>query len=402
MKNVIFLGCVVPPKLRYFDRRAKLNCNQSYLFSDNVLSALSVFTRSVFCVSVHPIPYFWVSGVYFTGAAFLKYHGLFLGLLPTVNFPVVKELIRFFGGVLCSLWIIFFRAGRGGWVFIHGLNSPFILVGFLLRLFGYKICVILTDSPGGPLKGEPRVLSWLRLLNKWFIGSVTRHADAGLALTHSLANTFIPGLPVLVFPGFSNVDKFLSLPNVDLNIKDEMIVCYAGSLQAQYGVINIIKIVGEIKSAKIRLLVCGGGEGVEDVSTLSSRYTNVDYLGMLGEEDLLDLYGSVNVFVNPRPNGFTDINNSFPSKLMEYLATGRPVISTPLPWVPEDILNTIKFTATDDPDDIKSAILDVHDNYAAYASDEMVLRRIRVAQDYSPASIGGKISIFLDGGVSDV
>jgi glycosyltransferase involved in cell wall biosynthesis len=41
-------------------------------------------------------------------------------------------------------------------------------------------------------------------------------------------------------------------------------------------------------------------------------------------------------FINPRPTGQMFTRYSFPSKLLQYMATGKPVISTRLPGIPSE------------------------------------------------------------------
>jgi glycosyltransferase involved in cell wall biosynthesis len=49
---------------------------------------------------------------------------------------------------------------------------------------------------------------------------------------------------------------------------------------------------------------------------------------------LAGLMGQADIFVNPRPSMIPENRANFPSKLLEYLSWGRPVISTLTPGVP--------------------------------------------------------------------
>ena len=54
----------------------------------------------------------------------------------------------------------------------------------------------------------------------------------------------------------------------------------------------------------------------------------VRYLGFVEREELLRTMQRGLVLVNPRPPSLPEHRYNFPSKILEYLATGRPVIST--------------------------------------------------------------------------
>lgn len=94
------------------------------------------------------------------------------------------------------------------------------------------------------------------------------------------------------------------------------------------------------------LWICGKlalrGEGVH----LQHRFDaneRIKYFGVVPEGQLEEFSMRADAFVNPRPTGIQDHMMNFPSKLLEYLSYGKPVISTMTPGVaPEfaDILYT--------------------------------------------------------------
>jgi glycosyltransferase involved in cell wall biosynthesis len=66
-------------------------------------------------------------------------------------------------------------------------------------------------------------------------------------------------------------------------------------------------------------------------TTLESDFPEVKYFGFVSDEDLHSLSLKADVFLNPRP-GSNKVNYGiFPSKILRYLAYGKPVIST---WTP--------------------------------------------------------------------
>jgi glycosyltransferase involved in cell wall biosynthesis len=54
-------------------------------------------------------------------------------------------------------------------------------------------------------------------------------------------------------------------------------------------------------------------------------------LGFVSEEKLISLSRQADIFVNPRPSSIPGNERNFPSKILEYLTFGKPVVST---WTP--------------------------------------------------------------------
>jgi len=63
------------------------------------------------------------------------------------------------------------------------------------------------------------------------------------------------------------------------------------------------------------------------VEALAGADPRIRYLGFLERDELLERLRRSLVLVNPRPAGRPENRYNFPSKILEYLATGRPVIS---------------------------------------------------------------------------
>jgi glycosyltransferase involved in cell wall biosynthesis len=70
------------------------------------------------------------------------------------------------------------------------------------------------------------------------------------------------------------------------------------------------------------------GERVKDFAKKDPR---VQFLGFLSPEGIGELYESADVLVSPKRVSSAVAELSFPSKIVEYLSTGKPVISTDLP-----------------------------------------------------------------------
>jgi glycosyltransferase involved in cell wall biosynthesis len=74
----------------------------------------------------------------------------------------------------------------------------------------------------------------------------------------------------------------------------------------------------------------------DDVIAAAKTDNRIHYLGFLSTESLVEKMCQATVFINVRSAETPFIAYSFPSKLLEYMAFGRPTITTALPGIPNE------------------------------------------------------------------
>lgn len=110
------------------------------------------------------------------------------------------------------------------------------------------------------------------------------------------------------------------------NSKKQKIIVYTGMLTKWGGIILLLKAFKKIKDPNIQLWVCGHGNSSELELALKED-PRIYFFGFVSELRLKEIYQHASIFVNPRPR-ILDNNMNFPSKILEYLSYGKPVIST--------------------------------------------------------------------------
>ena len=65
------------------------------------------------------------------------------------------------------------------------------------------------------------------------------------------------------------------------------------------------------------------------------------------------------LLVNPRPTHEEFVKYSFPSKTMEYMASGTPVLTTKLPGMPKEYYEYVDFIHSETPDGVAQALKQV-------------------------------------------
>ena len=126
---------------------------------------------------------------------------------------------------------------------------------------------------------------------------------------------------------------------VESTKSDEKYILYSGTLAKRYGIQTLVKAFHKSNIPDVKLYICGAGDSQKMIESYSQKDKRVRYLGQLRREDVLKLQKNAMLLVNPRtPEGeFTKY--SFPSKTMEYMASGVPVLMYRLPGIPEEYFN---------------------------------------------------------------
>lgn len=113
-----------------------------------------------------------------------------------------------------------------------------------------------------------------------------------------------------------------------VNNHDETIYMYAGILEPVTGVDMLLNAFSRNWNPSLRLKISGKGSLEKMVLDAAKKDCRVSYLGCVPYEQYLSNLKSADVLINPRNMNLPENVNNFPSKIMEYLATGKPIIST--------------------------------------------------------------------------
>jgi glycosyltransferase involved in cell wall biosynthesis len=117
-------------------------------------------------------------------------------------------------------------------------------------------------------------------------------------------------------------------------------IVYTGSLHEEYGICTLIKAFRLIDDSNYRLVIAGAGNALETVLKYCDQDKRIIYKGILNKIEVRNLQCSATVLINPRSNLGIDAKYCFPSKTIEYMLAGRPVIMCKLDGM-EDSYNDI-------------------------------------------------------------
>lgn len=141
--------------------------------------------------------------------------------------------------------------------------------------------------------------------------------------------------PYIVMEGIFNPDDEVFNNQYYKENKTRKIL-YTGTLAKRYGIMNLVESFHSINNEDIELIIVGDGDSKKDIVSLTLIDSRIKYLGVLDRSKVLQLQKVAQLLVNPRTPEGNYVKYSFPSKTMEYLASGTPTLMYKLPGIPNE------------------------------------------------------------------
>ena len=276
---------------------------------------------------------------------------------------------------------------------IEGFHSnDFVIVTDTLRLsllaaakriadeFNVKIVGMLTDNPSN-----------LSSKNKSYSNRVKRLVkglDGYLSLSDGLVQVFNPYKPSYVFEGLADSpDVFKKDPIYDYYF-------FGGSLYERYGVKNLVDAFHE-SNIKSKLIIAGSGPLAKYIEHLSYEDYRILYLPQLARDKLIGYERNAIANINPRPLNVKLDSESVPSKLIEYLSNGVPVISTKFPKLYGPFKDDVCWIEDDSLEGIKKALEDFNNSDKEVAKRKAYTAKMKAFEFYGLEVQSESISHFL-------
>jgi glycosyltransferase involved in cell wall biosynthesis len=114
------------------------------------------------------------------------------------------------------------------------------------------------------------------------------------------------------------------------------IVIYAGSIVKLYGIQNLTEGFLKANIPDAELWIYGDGDYRDELIALAKQNKTVKYKGIRSNQEIVACEARAALLVNPRPSAPEYTKYSFPSKNMEYMVSGTPVLTTKLPGMPKE------------------------------------------------------------------
>ena len=122
--------------------------------------------------------------------------------------------------------------------------------------------------------------------------------------------------------------NFESFKKIKRPMPGKINIMYAGLLNNVTGVDMLIEAIKLVQSPDVSFWFSGKGELENRIQELEKEDSRVKYMGFMNSDEYYTKLNEAHIFVNPRNMSLRQNMNNFPSKILEYLATGRIIVST--------------------------------------------------------------------------
>ena len=130
--------------------------------------------------------------------------------------------------------------------------------------------------------------------------------------------------------------KQVLLETSDIFDKSDRILLYTGILEEYAGINLVVDAFVRTKNPNYRLVVCGVGPSADYILSASKKDNRIVYRGSVSHEEVIILQQKATALINPRRPDGGITKYSFPSKTMEYMMSGTPMIGYKLEGIPEE------------------------------------------------------------------
>ncbi len=351
-----FVGSVVPDRPEF---RTEAFSPAGNMFQENLLAGLQAagFTPPL-VLSCRVLPAYPRDARLLLGSSQeVLACGVPVELAPLLNVIPFKQL-------LTGFWVLY-RLLIWGWqhravrriVYTYNLTMPPGLFTLLAaRCIGAKAVASINDI-NEPGENVPRTWPWR--LDFAFQKILLPRFDGLIVVSDAIRADFAPAVRYLRVEGGLSAEMVADASTDAAVSRAGFHVVFAGLMNTANGVEVMLRAISQIPDPDCRFIFAGGGPLSGAVRLAAREDPRIDYRGLLKLRELLPIYKQADVLINMRLTQTMRSRYCFPSKLMELLASGTPVISTCTGHVEEEYGDVLLPLRDETPEGLAAAIQQV-------------------------------------------
>jgi len=364
--ELIFIGSLFPKdRINEICKNSKCGIdNAANNFQWTLIQGLDMFLKKMSIITMPNIRTYpkCFTKLFFNSSKFSHRNESVDYCLGFINFPLIKHFHKVL--TLFNVLKKNYISKDDIYIIVYSLHSPFLLaaIRFKKRNPNAKICLVIPDLPDFMTESKNIFYLFFKKIDSLLMMHLLLNIDSFVVLSDQMVNKLnISNKPWVRIEGIYNnnlnCNKIIE-NDFKLN-RNKKIILYTGTLDIRYGIIDLLDAFTEINNENFLLWICGDGNSKNRIIEASKSDSRIKYYGVLPFERVLQLQRQATVLVNPRtPKGEYTLY-SFPSKTMEYLASGIPCIMYKLPGVPSEYYKYFYSPKEENSNGIKNAILEV-------------------------------------------
>lgn len=285
--------------------------------------------------------------------------------IPAVRNSLLRKLVVGMGTffrTLCS-------CGKESAVVVDCLNVVASLSALAAARLRGKSCVgIVTDLP------EMQDMSNMMLkISNFVIRNCTHYVFLSAPMNERL-NT--AEKPYVVLEGHADIQMRQVVSAIESK-RIPRVCMYAGGIKKEYGIAMLVEGFRKAKLSNAQLHIYGGGSYAPELAQLAEEDESVFFGGEVLNSEIVEKELEATLLINPRPTHEEFVRYSFPSKNMEYMASGTPVLTTVLPGMPKDYYPYVYLLEEETADGIARKLKELF-----ALSDEALFEKGKAAKEF--------------------
>ncbi len=265
--------------------------------------------------------------------------------IPFVNIQGIKQFsIKKHVEKELSQWLQENRDDKNKIVLMYSIYPPYTEPAIrLCQRYGCHLCAVITDLP-------EYMYSWKNIkgIRGWFSKKMSvkmielqDKCNSYILFTKPMAEKMgISNKPYIVSEGFCDESIYYDIPEQEKYPKKTIV--YGGNLSRLYGIQNLVKGFQQT-DIDAELHIYGAGADANFIEECVKNDSRIRFFGRVDRKTLLIALKRAHLLVVNKPTTDDYSNYSFSSKILEYMTSGTPVLTTRVGGMPTDYYNYMFF-----------------------------------------------------------
>lgn len=259
-------------------------------------------------------------------------------VIPAINLPGIKQCNHARGAEkLLRKWLCENATQQEKCVLVYGLYPDVVMrLQRMCVKYGCRIFAVITDIPATMFTYTKS----RNLLKRIFGGAYRKRAvavqdrfDGYVYLTEAMQAQIAPEKPFVVVEAIADVSVFDGIESSRKAVLPA--IMYAGALYKKYGVDLILESFEKVET-DCELWLFGSGDYEAEICKKMQEDPRIKFFGRVPREEILRKEKEASLLLNIRNAEDEYTKYSFPSKMIEYMLSGTPVLTTKLPGIPDE------------------------------------------------------------------
>lgn len=259
--------------------------------------------------------------------------------ITLLNLPGIKTIMTMFYVFIATLWFCIKNRKKDASILMgYILFYTAIPAMLIAKTFGIKIIVLVPDVPEHVIsytKRSGQIRFMLTKLSLVLNKLVENRFDGYVLLTEQMIELVnLKKKPYIVIEGMIETED-IHHESIEKE-KSTRVIMHAGTLHVKFGIKKLVESFKLCESDNCELWIFGVGDYLENLQKDIVGNKKIKYKGSVGRSEIIEFERKASLLVNPRSSNEEFTKYSFPSKIIEYMASGTPVLTTKLPGMPEE------------------------------------------------------------------